>query len=255
MLGQTGREKVDQVKPLANDTASATDKIAILAEQDLFAAVPPAQLAQIAQRMRLKALQAGEVVFAKGDEGDSLLAVVDGLIRISAPSEDGREVVLSMIGPRQIFGEISLLDGYPRTADATAVVPTHVLVLGRSDFRQLLLREPALGIKLLEIIGGRLRRTSRQVEALSFRSPTARLAETLLRLGELPPGNPAAQPRISLTQREIGLAASLSRETTNKKLRGWIAQGILCVQKGQYVIAQPDTLEHIARDTEANDIS
>lgn len=237
---------------MRHEAPKVNDKIAILAEQDFFAAVPETQLAQIAQRMRLRTAEAGEVLFAKGDEGDSLLAVIDGLIRISAPSQDGQEVVLNLIGPRQIFGEISLLDGFPRTADATAVVVTRLLSLGRSDFRQLLLREPSLGIKLLEIIGGRLRRTSRQVEALSFRTPTARLAETLLRLGGFGTGRQAAPLPISLTQREIGLSAGLSRETTNKKLRNWVAQGVLAAGSGQYTIARPQALERIAREMEAD---
>lgn len=238
------------MKPVASDPAPAIDKVALLAQQDLFAAVPPSLLAQVAQRMRLRTAQAGESVFAKGDEGDSLMAVIDGLIRISAPSEDGREVVLNLIGPRQIFGEVSLLDGLPRTADATAIVPTRLLVLARSDFRQLLLREPSLGIKLLEIVGTRLRQTSRQVETLSFRGPTARLAETFLRLGQPPCGHQAARPRVSLTQREIGRAAGLSRETTNKKLRIWTALGILSLEGGAYLIERPEDLERIARETD-----
>lgn len=216
----------------------------ILGRHDFFRALPPELLDGVAARSREIEVPPGRIVFAKGDEGDSLMAVMSGLVKISAASEHGHEVVLNLIGPDQVFGEIALLDGRPRTADATAVTTSRLLVLGRTDFVSLLLAEPRLGVALLKVVGGRLRRTSEQLETLSFRSPTARLAATLLRLADLQmtPGS----TRIPLTQREIGHAACLTRESTNKKLRAWAARGIVELTKAACVIRDVPGLARIA---------
>ena len=231
--------------------AITVDKVGLLGTHDFFRDLPAPLLARIAERSRVVAHAAGDVIFAKGDEGDSLLVVIDGMVRISVLSADAREVVLNLIGPGQVFGEIALLDGLQRTAEARADADCRLLVLGRGDFRALLLAEPLIGVRLLEVVGRRLRRTSEQVETLSFKTPTARLAGTLLMLADSQPSRAnGGGPEITLTQEAIGQAAGLSRESTNKKLRAWMAEGIIDLRRGHCVILDRPALARLSRDQE-----
>src|SRR5918993_3157066 len=177
--------------------AGLDDKRSVLAGHEFFKDLPPPALGRLAARARVATYPARAGIFAKGDEGRGLLAVMRGLVKISVLGEDGREVVLNRIGPGEVFGEVALLDGLPRTADATALEASELLVLDRRDFVPLLLEEPMIAVKLLEVLSRRLRRTSRQVESLSFEPPVVRLATTLLDLAEAqgtaggaPPGGP-----------------------------------------------------------------
>jgi CRP/FNR family transcriptional regulator, cyclic AMP receptor protein len=201
----------------------------VLARHEFFRDLPEAVLSGLSARSRRLDLPAGRVIFAKGDEGLGLLAVLRGLVQISVPSAEGREIVLNLIHPGQIFGEVALLDGLPRTADAKALRDTELLVLDRRDFLTALLHAPEAALKLLEVVSRRLRRTSEQVEALGFESPGVRLAKTLLKLAE---ASRSCPPRVIMTQRELGQAVGLSRESTNKHLRRWERAGAIELFQG-----------------------
>ena len=141
-------------------------------------------LDRLATRARRATYAPGQAIFRKGDAGLGLFAVLSGLVRISLPSENGRELVLRLIGPNEVFGEIALLDGGQRTADASAAANCHLLFLDRRDFLAALADEPGFGIKLLAFLCRRLRQTSEQVEDLTFADPSIRLAKALLQLAE-----------------------------------------------------------------------
>lgn len=228
------------------------DKAAILGSHDFFRDLPADLLSRIAERSRIVTYGSGAVIFAKDDQGDSLLAVIEGMVKISILSADARQVVLNLIGPGQVFGEIALLDGLPRTAEASASTDCRLLVLGRRDFGALLLQQPVIGVRLLEVVGRRLRRTSQQVETLSFKTPTARLAETLIKLADMS-GAPThgSAIEITLTQEHIGQAAGLSRESTNKKMRAWDSDGFVKLRRGGCTILDLGALTRLS--TEASD--
>lgn len=234
------------------------DKRSVLARHQFFRDASPTALARLASHARLVAHPAGSCIFRKGSPGTGLLAVLSGLVKISVPSHDGREIVLNLVGANDIFGEIALLDGEPRTADATAVTRCQLLALDRRDFVTVLSEEPAFAIKLLELVSRRLRRTSEQVEDLTFTDLPTRLAKAMLRLADIQ-GVGEGGSKIVVTQKELGRTIGFSRESTNKCLRDWEEAGHIMLEKGACTIRNRaflmELVENAARAGEAEEAS
>jgi CRP-like cAMP-binding protein len=227
------------------------DKRAILGNHEFFRGLPPAIIQRLASHARQSHCPAGRRIFSKGDEGHGLLAVLSGVVKISVPSEDGKEIVLNLIGANEIFGEVALLDGGARTADATALSDCELLVLDRRDVLPIIMEEPIVSLKLLEVVSSRLRRTTEQVEDLSFGELAVRLAKALLRLAELQGTIRHARPRVTITQKELGHTIGLSRERTNWYLRMWEREGYVTLEKGGCIVNERDVLAELAaRDHE-----
>src|SRR5215212_6985654 len=226
------------------------DKRAILASHELFRGLSDHVLDRLSAHARIAEYGPGKRIFEKGDPGHGLLAVLAGLVKISVHSSEGREIVLNLIGPNEVFGEIALFDGEPRTADATAVTRCHLLVLDRRDFLPLIEQEPSIAIRLLEVVSRRLRRTSEQVEDLSFEGVPLRLAKALLRLAELQGSAQQATPRILITQKALGQTVGLSRESINKHLQAWRQAGLIAIDKGACILLEPETLREFAASHE-----
>jgi CRP/FNR family transcriptional regulator, cyclic AMP receptor protein len=222
-------------------------KSEILGRHEFFRELPPTALQQLASHARQQSFTPGQRIFSKGDEGHGLLAVLTGVVKISVPGEDGREIVLNLIPPNEIFGEIALLDGKPRTADAIALTACQLLVLDRRDFLPLLGEVSGIAIQLLEIVSGRLRRTTEQVEDMYFGNLEARLAKALLRLAEIQGVAQDPQPRVTITQKELGFSVGLSRESTNRYLREWAHAGYVTLEKGTCILSRPDRIIAFSR--------
>ena len=233
-------------------TENRTDKPALLSRNWLLGHLSDDELNKLAHYARFQRFQHKDVIFRKGDPGQSMLVVVRGCVRITSYSTSGKEVVLNIINPNDIVGEIALLDGEMRTADAVAIGDVELLVLSRRDFLPFLERHSDVSIKLLTLLCQRLRKTSDQVEDLVFLDQPARLAKTLLRLAECNetganrPGKSCVD--LKLTQSEIGALAGLRREAVNRQLHQWCADGIVSLERGQIWIEQLDALENIAAD-------
>lgn len=181
---------------------------------------------------------AGETILAKGDPGDSMMAVLKGRVVITAPSPDGRQMVLSVMHEGDVFGEIGMLDGKERTADVSAQTDCELLVVPRRSLLSLLERRPDLCIGLLIVLCERLRRTNEQVEDLAFLELGARLAKVLVRLAEENGEAPApTKPRaVKISQRALGDLVGGSRESVNKHLQEWKRSGIVALERGAIVI-------------------
>ena len=221
---------------------SASDKLALLRRHPLFGALPPDSVERLSSYARTRSVARGQGIFAKGDEGNSLYAVCTGTVKISVPSAEGKDAVFNLIGDGEIFGEIALLDGQPRTADATAMTDCELMVLDRRDFLDLVRSQPEIALKIMEVLCARLRRTSEQVEDVLFLDLPGRLAKVLLQL--------AAKSRdshIAITQREIGQMIGMSRESTNKQLREWEDKGWVKLERGGVVVLKPSALDAVAR--------
>jgi CRP-like cAMP-binding protein len=203
-------------------------------------------LARLSEHARIVEYPAGSLIFAKGDPGHALYIVLEGAVKISVPSDEGREIALNLIRSGEIFGEIALLDGKVRTADAEAFLATTVMVIDRRDFLLALREEPELGLKLLAIISDRLRRTSQQVEDISFVDWPSRLAKAILRLAEVQGVLSEETPWLRITQKELGQTIGLSRESTNRQLREWEAAGLLTLAKGGFRIHRLSRLRLLA---------
>lgn len=223
------------------------DMRAALAGHPIFGTLGGAELDLLLRQMRIQRFAKGRTIFAKGDAGSSMMAVLAGTIKISAVTSEGKELVLNMIGVGQIFGEIALLDAKPRTADAIALSDCQVAVVERRDFLPLLRANPDLALRIIVMLCGRLRRTNEQVESVMFMPLEVRLARALVRLASEQGGGdakPAAM--IVVTQRDLGQMIGMTRESTNKQLKAWQREGWVEIVKGGLELRDLETLASIA---------
>jgi CRP/FNR family transcriptional regulator, cyclic AMP receptor protein len=196
---------------------------------------------------RVEWYPAGREIFAKGSPGQSLMAVLRGSIKISSLSEGGKEIVFTIFNAGEIFGEIAVLDGEERSADATAMTDCELLVLNRRDFMPILENRADLCMMLLRILCRRLRQTSEQVEDVMFRHLEARIAKALLHLAESTGLHGVRGPSVDLhlSQRELGNMAGGSRESVNKHLQIWHRQGLINLGKGSIMIRDVEAIERL----------
>jgi CRP/FNR family transcriptional regulator, cyclic AMP receptor protein len=211
---------------------------AVLRRSPLFAQLGDDEIDAILAHANVTRYAAGNQIFAKGDPGNSMMAVLKGRVMISAPSTDGRQVVLTVFRDGEVFGEIALLDGKERTADATAMADCELLVVPRRSLLSLLERRPEISISLLIVLCERLRRTNEQVEDLAFLDLEARIAKVLVRLAEEngEGGAPTRPVGVKISQRALGELVGGSRESVNKHLQDWKRSGIIDLGKGAIVI-------------------
>jgi CRP/FNR family cyclic AMP-dependent transcriptional regulator len=191
----------------------------------------------------------GVLIFAKGDPGNSMMAVLRGRVMISSPSVDGRQVVLTTFREGDVFGEIALLDGKERTADATAATDCELLVVARRSLLGLLERRPELAHQLLVVLCERIRRTNEQVEDFAFLHLETRIAKALLRLvGEDRQRTSASHLGLKISQRALGEMVGSSRESVNKHLQDWKRSGIIELEKGSIRIRDVGALAALASE-------
>jgi len=224
---------------------SASDKLALLRRHPLFGGLDAEHIERLSTYATTRMVGRGVTIFTKGDPGTSLFAVCAGTVRIGVPSRDGRDAVFNLVREGEIFGEIALLDGRPRTADATAMTDCELMVIDRRDFVALVRSQPEIALKLMEVLCGRLRRTSEQVEDVLFLDLSGRLAKQLLRLTENAEASGSGR-KVAMTQREIGQMIGMSRESTNKQLRDWEQRNWVRLERGGIVVLAPDALAQIA---------
>jgi CRP-like cAMP-binding protein len=198
---------------------------------------------------RRRSFAAGQTLFQRGDAGDFMALVLSGCVRVCLFSADGREITLNLIEAGQAVGEIAALDGKPRTADAVATGPVEALVIRRADLHARILQRPDLGLRLMEVLCQRLRRTSGQVEGLALYDLPGRLALLLLTLAE---DYGAAGPdgvRIArkLAQGDLARLIGCTRESVNRQLRAWIEARIVAACDGGIVLRDPHALRALAQ--------
>ena len=221
------------------------DRLALLRNHPLFRELPPTVIDRLGSYMKRRTVARGSAIFAKGDPGDSLMGVLAGTVKISVPSADGRDVVLNIIHEGGIFGEIALLDGHPRTADATAMSECQLMIIERRDFVPFLQSQSDVALKFIEILCARLRRTSEQVQDVTFLDLPTRLAKALLRLAG---DAPTPRRKVTITQRDLSQMIGMSRESTNKQLRAWEKLKWIELERGGVTVLQPERLAEAAEE-------
>ncbi len=226
---------------------TAGEKQRLFAGHALFGILAPDDVDALLARARVEHYPAGRLIFAKGSPGRSMMAVLHGSIRIGATAPNGREVVLAILSAGEIFGEMALLDGGERTADAIAMSDCDLLVVDQRDFIPFLKRRSELCIELLKVLSRRLRRTDELVETALFERLDSRLAKALVRLASAgDPGDDATPPlRLHVSQQELGGLVGASRENVNKQLRAWQRAGLVELGKRLVVIRDLDALEEL----------
>ena len=217
--------------------SSGVDRAAILRDHTLFSGLSAEIIERLCTYTKMMEIRRGATIFTKGEPGQSMFAVCSGTVKISVTSTEGKDAVFNFINEGGIFGEIALLDGRPRTADAVAITKCQLMMIDRRDFLPLLRSQPELATKIIDVLCTRLRHTNEQVEDIVFLDLPGRLAKALLRLAGDPETSAKSQ-KIAITQREIGQVIGMSRESTNKQLRDWQRRKWIRVERGGIVILQ-----------------
>ncbi len=215
-----------------------------LGRHELFSELAQADLEALASRLRVRRFARGQVVFAQGDPGSSLYLIESGRVNVTLGTPDGREVLLAELKPGDLLGELALLDGEPRSADAVVQEEAQVYALERDDFAEFVGTHPKVALKLLAALSRKLRRTTQQVQDVALLDVPARLARHLLELAEtrgevLPRGKARV---VQVTQAELASAIGATRESANKWLGYFERQGLLTLKRGQVTVVDPDAL-------------
>ena len=215
----------------------------------LFAALDDEAAATLMQSMSQTHMERGDILFHEGDQGDRLYVIREGKVKLGRRSPDGRENLVAILGPGEMFGELSLFDPGPRTMTATAVAETQLLGLGNEDLAGLLAGRPAVAKVLLAALAQRLRRTNENLADLVFTDVPGRVAKALLDLAARF-GRPVEDGVLvahDLTQEELAQLVGASRETVNKALADFATRGWLRLEARSVLLLDVDRLKRRAR--------
>ncbi len=222
----------------------------ILARAGLFQGVDEEAIDALVPAVEYIDVRRGRTVFTEGEQGDSVYIVADGKIKISRRAADGRENMIAVMGPSDMFGELSIFDPGPRTASATAVTDSRVARLRQSDLRKWISTRPELAEQLLRVVARRLRRTNDALADLIFTDVPGRVAKNLLEMAQrFGNRDPQGTLRVThdLTQEELAQLVGASRETVNKALADFAGRGWLRLEGKSVVILDEQRLARRAR--------
>jgi len=215
----------------------------------LFTALDEAAAVSLRASMDTVKIAKGSILFKEGDDGEHLYVIVEGKLKLGTSSGDGRENLLSILGPGEMFGELSLFDPGPRTSTATAVTDAKLLSLSHEKVIPWLKQNPEVSLQLLTRLSQRLRRTNEAVGDLVFSDVPGRVAKALIDLGDrfgktTPEG---LLVNHDLTQEELAQLVGASRETVNKALADFAGRGWLKLDGRSVLITDVDRLSKRSR--------
>ena len=195
----------------------------------LFESLDQQELEALSDVTFTRTFSKDNVIILAEEEGDTLFILKKGQVKVSIVSEEGREVILSLLGPGSVFGELSLLDGKPRSANVVATEETELLMLRRADFLQLIYKTPQIATALLAELATRMRKTDRQIEGLALLDVTSRISDTLLQLATEQGAETTDGVTIESrpTQQELANMSGTTRETVSRVLKRLEGQGYI----------------------------
>ena len=210
----------------------------------LLSGLGTVELGRFAEDARERGYAKGSVILFEDDPGDSLFIVREGRVKVVLIGEDGREVILGMLGVGEHFGELSLIDSRPRSAHVIAVEDSQLIVLRREDFRRRVDESPAVAWALLQELSRRLRRADEQIGSLVLLDVDGRIARLLLDAeGE----GKSSEFQRRLTHQKIAQMIGASRETVSRAMRDFQERGLITVARRQIAIANRSGLEALAK--------
>jgi CRP/FNR family cyclic AMP-dependent transcriptional regulator len=220
----------------------------LLGSTQLFGGLDSEALRHLAVRVFERSYKKGQLIFYQGDPGDALFVVVEGLVKVFVPSEEGDEMVLITLSPPEVFGEVALIDGGPRSASAEALEPTTVLMLTREVLLEVLAEHPSLTDRLLRTLGTSLRRLTEQAADLVFLDLHGRMAKLLVGMAEDRGKKEGAEVVLDLHMTQTDLAGMVggSRQSVNQILRSFERRGYLELRGRQIRLKQPELLRRRA---------
>jgi CRP/FNR family transcriptional regulator, cyclic AMP receptor protein len=213
----------------------------------LFANLPDATLQTVARDLIPRYVPAGETIFHEGDPGEWLYIVKSGQVRIFVHG-NGQETSVILFGrPGDIFGELAIVDGLPRSANATAMVDTWLYTLEREQFRAHMRYSPQLALNFMKLLTVRVRYNTSQMSSLASQGVPGRLARLLLRLAQEYGQVEPVGVRINANLNDTDLASLIgaTRESTNKTLSQFRRQSLIRKERGHIVIIDPDSLRQV----------
>lgn len=206
--------------PLADnaDSAQGAHGVGRLASVPLFSDLDTESLARLGAVAHTRTFSAGAIIFHRGDPGQVLYVIQAGKVKICLTSPEGQEVSLAVLGPGECFGELALLDGQPRSADAFAIEAVTAAAIQRADFIKACMNHPVIAVQVMQVLSRRLRQTDEMVQDLLFLDVHGRVAKKLLELSETHGVRTPQGIRIEmrLTQTELAAMVGASRESVNK---------------------------------------
>ena len=221
----------------------------VLAKAGLFQGVAGEAAEALASSLQYADYSRGETVFLEGEQGDTLYIVLTGKVKIGRRATDGRENMLSVMGPSDMFGELSLFDPGPRTATATVVTEARLASLAHTSLKPWITDRPEIAEQLLRVLARRLRRTNDALADLIFTDVPGRVAKQLLALSERFGSTEPDGIRVhhDLTQEELAQLVGASRETVNKALADFAQRGWVRVDSRALTILDGERLARRAR--------
>lgn len=223
---------------LGHMQADWTDRVIILQSLPLFKGLDNETLRQLAKNARLREFQAGEVICYQGDPGSTCHIVIRGRVRVFLVGEDGRELSVGILTPGEIFGEMALLEGLPRSANIESLEETQTLEVTHEALLDCLRKSPVLALNLLQSLSARLRSSTVDAEELALLTVDERLTRQLHKLAEWSgvPVKDGVRIMVPMTQQELATLIGTSRESVNRALVRLRHQGKVRLEKGWIVL-------------------
>jgi CRP/FNR family cyclic AMP-dependent transcriptional regulator len=220
-----------------------------LATAGIFQGVDPSAVDALRTALEPVSFPRAHVIFGEGELGDRLYIIQSGKVKIGRKSADGRENLLAVFGPSDMFGELSIFDPGPRTSTATTVTEVKAVSMDRAALREWITKRPEIAEQLLRVIARRLRRTNNMLADLIFTDVPGRVAKALLQLAQDFGTQESGMLRVThdLTQEEIAQLVGASRETVNKALADFAQRGWLRLEGKSVLILEPARLARRAR--------
>jgi len=221
----------------------------LLKQVPMFRSLRTEDIHRIAALLKKLVLRKGDVLFRNGEEGHSLYMIIAGKVKIVRQSRDGGEMILAVLSPGDFCGEMALLDGLPRSADAVAVEETHLYGLNRKDFLSYVMNNETAVMAVLSALSKRLRRADDFLEDVFFLNVAARLAKKLI---ELAMGNGCREGgdgpfRLRGSQRDLAGMIGATRESVNKELRVLREKNLVSLSEGAILIPDLEALKRRIR--------
>ncbi|MEJ2635987.1 MAG: Crp/Fnr family transcriptional regulator [Calditrichia bacterium] len=217
----------------------------ILKNIPLFSELSDKDLERISQVATRQRYHKENLILIEEEIGSTMFVILSGRVKISRISDDGREVILSILSDGDFFGEMSLLDGHTRSANVTAIEDSELLVIRREEFLQMLRDYPQIAINLLKELAQRIRKSDEHIKSLSLQDATGRVASTLLRIAE--DSGVFRQGQVEILelplQQDLANMAGTSRETISRVIKSLSMQGYLKKQGGKIIILDYDRFQ------------
>jgi CRP/FNR family transcriptional regulator, cyclic AMP receptor protein len=223
---------------------------ALIKQIPLFTSLKDEEIEILAALLRRRSIKKGDIIFQKGDEGTALYAILRGCIQIIVTTPVGDTITVAILNDGDFFGEMALLDGMPRSADAVALEETQLAVLDRKDFLPFLAQHEHAVLAILRTLSLRLRRTDELLAEICFLTLSTRLAKRLLELArgvDTGSGSDASAFAMGMTQKELSSLLGVSRESVNKELKILRDKGIVSTERNKIVILDRERLKKRAK--------